>query len=234
MSSSDALAITVFVFGVIGLVLLLAGANVATVLISTAITREREMGVRAALGASSARIVRQLVTESLALGTVAAAIGLMFAYWAIPTIGRMIEAPAGADLAPDLNVYLFVAIATLVTGVIAGLAPAWHGRRADLVTPLKGADAHQKRLAPRRLRSMLVMTQAAVSVLLIVMAALFVRATFARRPSTSGSTPPACTRSHPGSVTPRMMMAQASGLSGRAPFPICGPSRALPRSRWPS
>lgn len=175
--SADALAITVFVFAVIALVLLLACANVATVLISTAITREREMAVRAAIGASRGRLVRQLVTESLALGAIAAIIGLVFAYWAIPTIATMIEAPAGADLALDLNVYLFLAIATLVTGVGAGLVPAWHGRSADLVAPLKGEGASPNRVAPRRLRSMLVMTQAAVSVLLIVLSALFVRAT---------------------------------------------------------
>jgi predicted permease len=178
MSSSDALAIAVFVFAVIALVLLLACANVATVLISTAITREREMGVRAALGASRWRIVRQLVTESLALGAIAAAIGLVFAYWALPMIGTMIEAPAGTDFAPDLNVYLFLGIVTLATGVGAGLAPAWHGRGTDLLTPLKGEGARQNRMAPRRLRSMLVMTQAAASVLLIVLATLFVRATF--------------------------------------------------------
>lgn len=175
--SSELLAIAVMVFAVIGFVLVLACANVATVLIATAITREREMGVRAAIGASRGRIVRQLITESLALGTVAAAIGLLFAYWMMPTIGRLIEAPPGADLAPDLNVYLFLGIVTLVTGVGAGLAPAWHGRGADLVTPLKGVGARQSRQAPRRLRSMLVMTQAAVSVMLIVLATLFVRAT---------------------------------------------------------
>ena len=178
VSSSDALAITVLLFAVIGLVLLLACANVATVLISTAIARDREMGVRAALGASRWRIVRQLVTESIALGTIAAAIGFVVASWSLPTIGAMFEAPAGADFAPDLTVYLFLAIVTLITGAGAGLAPAWHARGADLLTPLKGEGAHQNRLAPRRLRSALVMTQAAVSLLLIVLAALFVRATF--------------------------------------------------------
>ena len=178
VSSSDALAITLFVFALIGLVLLLACANVATVLIATAITREREMGVRAALGASRWRIVRQLVTESLALGAIAATIGLLCAYWAIPLIGTMVEAPSGADLTPDFKVYVFLAIVTLVTGVAAGLAPAWHGRGADLVTPLKGEGARYNRVAPRRFRSMLVMTQAASSVLLIVTATLFMRATF--------------------------------------------------------
>ena len=179
LPASDVLAITVGVLAVIGLVLLLACANVASVLVATAIAREREMGVRAALGAGRWRIVRQLLTESLALGTVAAAIGLLCAFWAIPTIGRLIEAPAGIDLAPDLRVYLFLGIVTLITGVGAGFAPALHGRGVDLVTPLKGGEsASQNRLAPRRLRSALVATQAAVSVLLIVMATLFVRATF--------------------------------------------------------
>ena len=176
--SSDAVAIAVLVFVVIGLVLVLACANVATVLISTAIARQREMGVRAALGASRGRIVRQLVTEGLALGALAAHLGLLFAYWALPTLGTMLDAPAGVDFAPDLNVYLFLAVVTLLTGVGAGLAPAWHGRGTDLVAPLKGDGARQDRVAPRRLRSMLVMTQAAVSVLLLVMATLFVRATF--------------------------------------------------------
>lgn len=176
MPSSETLAITAIVSVVIGLVIVLACANVASVLISTAIARDREMGVRAALGASRWRIVRQLLTESLGLGAVAAGIGLLLSYWAMPAIGRMIDAPAGLDLAPDLNVYLFLALVTLVTGVGAGLAPAFHSRGADLVTPLKGSSPRPNRVAPRRLRSILVMTQAAGSVLLIVLAALFARA----------------------------------------------------------
>lgn len=176
--ASDTRTTTLSVFAVIALVLLLACANVATVLISSAITREREMGVRAAIGAGRGRIVRQLVTESLALGTVAAAIGLMFASWTLPAIAAMIEAPAGTDLSPDLNVFLFLGVVTLISGIGAGLAPAWHGRGVDLVTPLKGGEsAGGRRSAPRRLRSGLVMVQAAISMLLIVVSALFVRAT---------------------------------------------------------
>jgi predicted permease len=89
----------------------------------------------------------------------------------------MIDAPAGADVAPDLTVYLFLGIATLAAGLCAGLAPAWHGRGADLLAPLQGEGARLDRVTPRRLRSMLVMAQAAVSVLLLVLATLFVRAT---------------------------------------------------------
>lgn len=97
-SSSDVLGIAVFVFAVIVLVLLLACSNVASVLMATAITREREIGVRAALGAGRWRIVRQLVTESLSLGALAAVLGLVSAYWALPTIGAMIEAPPAPTL----------------------------------------------------------------------------------------------------------------------------------------
>jgi predicted permease len=175
-SSSDALAIAAMVFAVIALVLLLAVANVSSVLIATAITREREIGVRAALGARRGRLVRQLVTESLALGAIAALLAVIVTSWAIPVIGTMLEAPAGADLAPDLTVYVFLGLVTLVSGVGAGLAPAWHGRGTDLVTALKGEGAHQNRVAPRRLRSLLVTIQAVLSVALIVLAMLFVRA----------------------------------------------------------
>ena len=176
-ASSETLAISLGVFAVIGLVLLLACANVATVLVAAAITRDREMAIRAALGASRGRIVQQLVTESLALGGIAATLGLLCATWAMPIIGVMIEAPSGTDLSPSFTVYLFLGIVTLLSGVAAGLAPAWHGRGADLVTPLKGAGPAQGRVPPRRLRSLLVMTQAAVSVLLLVLATLFMRAT---------------------------------------------------------
>ena len=177
-AAGETLAIALFVFAVIALVLVLSCANVATVLVSTAIAREREMGVRAALGASRWRIVRQLLTESLAVGTIAALLGLLLAAWALPAIGALVEASPGTDLAPDVTVYIFLAIVTLVTSVLAGLAPARHGRGADLLAPLKGEGASPNRAAPRRLRSALVATQAAISVLLIVMAALFVRATF--------------------------------------------------------
>jgi predicted permease len=178
VSSSATLTIAGFVSVLIGLVLLLATANVATVLIALAMTRDREMGVRLAMGAGRGRILRQLVTEGLALGAVGAALGLAFTFWAVPAIARMVGAPAGIDFTPDLNVYLFLVLSTTLVGVAAGLAPAWHGRGADLLTPLKGEGARADRPARKRFRSALVLTQAAASVVLIVLAALLVRATW--------------------------------------------------------
>lgn len=176
--AADAIGIVAAVFAVIAMVLLLACANVATLLVSTAIAREREMAVRAAIGATRGRILRQLLTESVTLGSVAAIAGLLLASWAMPAIGRLLDAPLESALSPDWRVFTFLALVTVMTGIAAGLAPALHGRRTDLTTPLNGGGARLTSAAPRRLRSSLVAIQAAVSVLLIVVAGLCVRATF--------------------------------------------------------
>ena len=178
VNASRTMSIAGFVSALIALVLLLAVANVATVLIAAAMTRDREMGVRLALGAGRGRILHQLVTEGLAFGVVSAAFAVAFTVWAVPPVTAMLNAPDGIDFAPDLTVYLFLAVATLVVGVAAGLAPAWHGRGADLLTPLKGESARADRPARRRFRSALILAQATASVVLIVLAALFVRATW--------------------------------------------------------
>lgn len=176
--TADVIGIAGAVFAVIAMVLLLACANVATLLVSTAIAREREMAVRAAIGATRGRIVRQLLTESVTLGSVAAIAGLLLASWALPAVSRLLGASLDPALSPDWRVFAFLALVTLTTGVAAGLAPALHGRRADLTMPLNGGGARLTSAAPRRLRSALVAIQAAVSVALIVVAGLCVRATF--------------------------------------------------------
>lgn len=178
IKSSTTLTIAGFVSLMIALILVLALANVATVLIACAITRDREMGVRLAMGAGRGRILRQLMTEGVALGAISAALALAFTYWSVPVVAAMLEAPAGVDLHPDVNVLLFLAFAAVIVGGGAGLAPAWHARGTDLLTPLKGDGARTDRAARRRLRAALVFTQAAASVVLIVLATLLVRATW--------------------------------------------------------
>lgn len=175
--SADTAAMTVFIGAVIAVVLLVSWANVASVLVAAAVVRERELGVRVALGASRRRLARQLVTEGLMLASVGAVLGLGLARVSTPVVASMLEAPPGADLAPGALVYACLAILTLGIGVGAGLAPAWHVRGAYLPAPFSADLARGGPARPARLRTALVAMQAATSMLLLVMAALFVRAT---------------------------------------------------------
>ena len=133
--------IVVIVMTAIGLVLLLACVNVANLLLASAISRQREIGVRLALGASRGRIGRQLLTESLSLGLVGGASGLCFTIWLVPLLAAVAHAPVSVDLAPDMRVYLFLGLVSVVAGFGAGLAPARHAIRDDLMSPLKGVGA---------------------------------------------------------------------------------------------
>ena len=170
------LAVTM-VLAILGMVVLLACVNVANLQLASAIARRREIGVRLALGAGRGRIMRQLVTESLTLGVAAGAIGFFLAIWLSPAIAALVRMPANVDLAPDARVYLFVSVISIAAGIAAGLAPARHGTRGDLVTPLKGDGPRAGSGRPGRLRSTLIGVQAAASLVLIVLAALLTRAT---------------------------------------------------------
>jgi predicted permease len=160
----------------IALVLLLACVNVANVLMASAATRQREIGLRLALGASRGRIVRQLLTESVIIATAAAGAGLLLTAWSLPLLRRLTRAPSTLDLSFDLNVYLFFVAIAFACGVGAGLLPSRIGARGDLMSPLKGSGTDGTSSAPRRLRSSLLAVQAAASILLLVVATLFLRA----------------------------------------------------------
>jgi predicted permease len=170
--------IVTIVMTVVGLVVLLACVNVANLLLAGAAVRQREIGVRLALGAPRRRIIRQLVTESLALGLVAGTIALVLTTWLVPMLAALVRLPVTVDMTPDVPVYFFLAIVSIAAGVGAGLAPARHGTRGDLVTSLKGDGPRAGGSArPSRMRATFIGVQAAVSLVLLVLAALLTRAT---------------------------------------------------------
>ena len=170
--------VSLLLFAVVGLVLLIACANVANLLLARASARRREIAVRLALGASRSRIVRQLLTESLLLALLGGAAGLMATQWTarmLPGFFPPNEA-GGLDLSLDWRVLVFTLAVTLVTGVLFGLAPTLQATRPNLISSLKDeATAYGQRLRHLRLRDVLVISQLALSLVLLIGAALFLR-----------------------------------------------------------
>lgn len=172
MASAVAMAAT-------SLVLLIACFNVASLLLARSVDRHREMGIRASLGASRARLVRQLLTESLLLASFAGAAGTVMAIWSRDLLASFrlpAPIPQEIDLSLDPRTIWFSAALVVVAGVLPGLAPAWHVSRPDLVRALKGESAPLGgRVRPSRLRSAFVVLQMAGSTTFLALAALFVQ-----------------------------------------------------------
>ncbi len=168
--------------GLVGLLLLLACANVANLLLARSAARQRELTVRVALGAGRDRLVRQLLTESVLLSTMGAAVGLFLADWGDQLLLRMVSdtsTPVPLDVHLDWMVMAFTIGVTLFTGILFGLIPAMRATRIDLNNVLRGAsrsisggERGSGRLPVGRV---LVGTQVAISLLLLVAAGLFIR-----------------------------------------------------------
>jgi putative ABC transport system permease protein len=164
--------------GAVGIVLLVACANVANLLLARATARQKEFTVRSALGASRWMIVRQLLTESVLLSMAGAVLGMMLAYWVTDALVRMAPADLArtSDIALDFRVLGFAFLTALITGVLFGLVPALHVVRSDLARPL-GESGRGSSVGPAgaRVRSTLVVAQLAVAFVLLIGAGLLLR-----------------------------------------------------------
>jgi len=162
-----------------GLLLLLACMNVANILLARATVRQREMGLRAALGAGRGRLIRQMLTETILLGILGGMLGVILGEWASPgDLAKLVPSslPVRLDLGFDWRVFAYSFAAALFTGVIVGLWPAFRASRADLNSILQeGGRSDSAGAGRHRLRSALVVAQVAGSLMLLVIAGLFVR-----------------------------------------------------------
>jgi putative ABC transport system permease protein len=175
-------------FGAVGFVLLIACANVASLLLARAASRSREFAVRAALGAARGRLIRQLLAESLVLATLGGALGVLLAQWGLRAITRVtaLPLPRAGDIRLDGMVLAFTLALSIATGVLFGLFPSLAMSRPDLADVLResGAAAGRGLSARQSLlgisaRGLLVVVQVALSIVLLIGAALLMQS-FAR------------------------------------------------------
>jgi putative ABC transport system permease protein len=163
--------------GAVGFLLLIACANIASLLLARAAARRREIALRAAIGAARARIIRQLLTESLLLAVLGGGLGLLLGSWGLAVLLRFIPptVPRLQDISLDAQVLLFTTLISILTGVLFGLVPAWQASKVNLAEALK--DAGRTNSAGRGIRShsLLVTAEVALAAVLLVGAVLMLQ-----------------------------------------------------------
>src|SRR5262245_55578391 len=164
--------------GAVTLVLLIAAVNVANLTLARSAARVKEISIRAALGASRVRVIRQLLTESLLLALAGGLLGTLLAMWGVKLLLNLApeNIPRLSQIGVDGRAFGWTAIVSLLTGVILGLAPAWQSSRLDLNETLKeGGRAAAESRGKRRWRDLLVVSELALAVMLLIGAGLLVK-----------------------------------------------------------
>ncbi|HYV05245.1 MAG TPA: ABC transporter permease, partial [Blastocatellia bacterium] len=164
--------------GLVALVLLIACANVANLMLARAMARQKEIAIRLALGAGRARIIRLLLTESVVLALAGGLIGWLLSYWAIDWLANIrvsSDAPVRFGIEPDWRVQVFALGIAVLTGLISGFAPALQTSNPNLNESLKEGGRSSAASGRHRIRSVLVVAQVAVSLLVLICAGLFIQ-----------------------------------------------------------
>ena len=187
----DARPALTILLGTVGLLLLIACANVANLMLARTTVRERELAIRLALGAGRARLIRQLLTESVTLATAGGALGLIVTMWGIDLLPAVLEArvPRADGITIDGAVLAFSASATILTGIVFGLAPAWQAASGPAGSLKEGGRGMSGSGRGRRLRRTIVVVETALAVIVLVGAGLLVRSFLALTSRDAGFVP---------------------------------------------
>jgi len=174
----DVRPLLLVLLGSVAFVLLIACANVANLVLARTLGRRKEIAIRGALGASRGRLVRQLIAETVVLSLLGGALGLVLASFGASTLTKLLadEIPASTEVQLDLAVLLFTLAVCIITGILAGIAPAWKLTRADVADSLKqGTGRTDADTGGGKARNFLVTAEVALSLVLLVGAGLLVR-----------------------------------------------------------
>jgi predicted permease len=169
----DFRSVLTLVLAAVGVLLLIACANLSSLLLVRASVRTRELAIRTALGGGRGRLMRQLVTESLLLAALGGVLGVVLAFWGVDFF-RSLDGPRAEGIAIDGRVLIFGCAATLFTGLLSGIGPAWRASRQEVQHGLKGSASSPRRSA-HGLRNALLVGQLALSIVLLAAGGLMLR-----------------------------------------------------------
>jgi putative ABC transport system permease protein len=178
--------------GAVGFVLLIACANVANLLLAKTLARQKEAAIRAVLGASGGRIVRQILVETVLLSAAGGALGFALAHFGVSAIAAFLgdNLPQSMDIAPDVTVLAFTMLVSFAIGIAAGVAPAWRLTKINLNEALKsGLGRTDADTAGNRTRQVLVVCEVALSLVLLAGAGLMIRSVWNLRQVNPGFDP---------------------------------------------